>query len=187
RDRGRRLATPRGLRTRPTPSLVREALFDIVGPAVAGMRILDLFAGSGAVGIEALSRGAARAVFVERDRDALRVLRTNLATLGAGRAQARVVAGDAVSVLASLSGEEGAFDLVFVDPPYEGTLATRVLAALPGSGLLGAGARVVVQHFGKAPVAPPPGLSAARTPRRFGETTLTFLKPDAYTPPGSEA
>jgi 16S rRNA (guanine966-N2)-methyltransferase len=166
---------------------VREALFDIVGPAVAGMRVIDLFAGSGAVGIEALSRGAARAVFVERNRDAVRALRANLATLAVPRARARVVVADALGALDRLGGEEGAFDLVFIDPPYEGPLAARVLAALPGSGLLGPGARVVVQHFGKAPVVPPPGLSLAREPRRFGQTTLTFFRPDAYTPPGSEA
>jgi 16S rRNA (guanine(966)-N(2))-methyltransferase RsmD len=166
---------------------VREALFDIVGPAVAGMRVVDLFAGSGAVGIEALSRGAARVVFVERDREALRALRANLAALAVSRARARVVAADVPSVLRRLGEEEGAFDLVFIDAPYEGSLAARALAALPGSGLLRAGARVVVQHFGKAPVAPPPGLSPARAGRRFGETTLTFLQADAYTPPGSEA
>jgi len=82
---------------------VREALFDILGP-VAGMRVLDLFAGTGAVGIEALSRGGARAVFVERDREALRALRANLAALGVSRARARVVAGDALAAAGGAAG-----------------------------------------------------------------------------------
>jgi 16S rRNA G966 N2-methylase RsmD len=98
-----------------------------------------------------------------------------------------VVAGDVAGVLGRLGGEEGPFDLVFIDPPYEGALAARVLSALPASGLVRAGTRVVVQHFGKTPVVTPPGLSPARPPRRFGETTLTFLRADEYTPPGSEA
>ena len=84
-DRGRRLRAPRGLRTRPTADRMRVTLFDILGPSVAGARVLDLFAGTGAVGLEALSRGAARAVFVERDPAALRALRGNLAALGLGR------------------------------------------------------------------------------------------------------
>ncbi len=81
---------------------MREALFDVLGPAIVGARVLDLFAGSGAVGLEALSRGAARVVFVERDPAALRALRANLAALGASREAARVVAGDVVAALGEL-------------------------------------------------------------------------------------
>src|SRR5437867_231202 len=134
-DRGRRLAAPRGFSTRPTAGRVREALFDILGPAVAGMRVLDLFAGTGAIGIEALSRGAARAVFVERGRDALRALRANLAALHLSRDRARVVAGDAVATLPALGRSELPFDLVFLDPPYATTVA-RVLEALARGPLL---------------------------------------------------
>ena len=196
-DRGRRLRAPRGRRTRPTADRMRVALFDILGPAVAGMRVLDLFAGTGAVGIEALSRGATRAVFVERDRDALRALRANLATLRLGREQARVVAGDAVAVLPVLEASEAPFDLIFLDPPYAGDirvssaardreakarrepaadLAARALAALARSRLLHPGTRVVVQHSGRTPLPVPAGLRAAREPRRFGDTALTFLE-----------
>jgi 16S rRNA (guanine(966)-N(2))-methyltransferase RsmD len=175
-DRGRRLRAPRGLRTRPTADRVRVTLFDIVGPAIAGTRVLDLFAGTGAVGIEALSRGAARAVFVERDRDALRTLRANLATLHLSREAARVVAGDALAALPGLVATEGPFDLVFLDPPYAGDLASKVLAALVGTPLLHPATEVVVQHFTKTPPRVPAGLVARREPRRFGETTLTFLR-----------
>jgi len=175
-DRGRRLRAPRGMGTRPTADRMRVTLFDILGPSVAGARVLDLFAGTGAVGIEALSRGAARAVFVEKNRDALRALRANLAALRLGRAEARVVAGDALAALPVLATSEAPFDLVFVDPPYAGELAERALVALAGSPLIVPGSRVVVQHSARASLTPPAGLTAARPPRRFGDTALTFLE-----------
>ncbi len=175
-ERGRRLRAPRGLRTRPTADRVREALFDILGPAIRGKRVLDLFAGTGAVGIEALSRGAARAVFVERDREALRALRANLAALGLDRARARVVAGNALAALRALARSEGPFDLVFVDPPYAGDLAARAVAALAGGTLLAAGARVVVQHSTKAALPASAGALRADETRRFGESALTFFR-----------
>lgn len=175
-DRGRRLRSPRGLRTRPTADRVREALFDILGPAVDGMRVLDLFAGTGAVGIEALSRGAARAVFVERDRDALRALRANLAALRLSRERARVIAGDALAVLPVLVASEAPFDLIFLDPPYAGDATPRVLAALAPGPLLHPRTHLVVQHFSKVPPPLPAGLAPSRESRRFGETALTFLR-----------
>ena len=174
--RGRRLRAPRGLRTRPTADRVREALFDILGPAVRGLRVLDLFAGTGAVGVEALSRGAARVVFVERDRDAVRALQANLAALGLSRDRARILAADAVAALARLGRSEPPFDLVFLDPPYAGDLAARTLATLAGSPLLRPGARVVVQHFAKTELRAVPGLERHGEARRFGETALTFFR-----------
>jgi 16S rRNA (guanine966-N2)-methyltransferase len=110
--RGRRLSAPRGTSVRPTSDRVREALFSILGD-LDGLRVLDLFAGSGALGIEALSRGAASATLVENDRAALDALRANLAPLGA--ADAEVVRADALRWLA---GRRGPYDLVFLDPPY---------------------------------------------------------------------
>jgi 16S rRNA (guanine966-N2)-methyltransferase len=181
-DRGRRLRAPRGLRTRPTADRVREALFDILGPGVAGMRVLDLFAGTGAVGIEALSRGAARAVFVERNRDALRALRSNLAALRLSREQARVIAGDVLPALPVLAASEPAFDLVFLDPPFTGNLAPRALAALAVGPLLHADTRVVVQHSTHSALPLPAGLASDRHARRFGESALTFLRREGYTP-----
>jgi 16S rRNA (guanine966-N2)-methyltransferase len=175
-DRGRQLRAPRGLRTRPTADRVRVTLFDMLGPAVRGLRVLDLYAGTGAVGIEALSRGAARAVFVERDRDALRALRGNLAALRLGREQARVVAGEARAMLPALGASEPVFDLVFLDPPYAGDVAARMLAALAASPLVGAATRIVVQHFVKNPPTVPPGLVASQPARRIGDTALTFLR-----------
>jgi 16S rRNA (guanine966-N2)-methyltransferase len=110
--KGRRLYAPRGARTRPTADRVREALFSMLGD-VSGARVLDLYAGSGALGIEALSRGAEAAVFVENDRQALAALRRNLEAVGA-RAEVR-----RQDVLRFLARPEGTFDLVFCDPPYD--------------------------------------------------------------------
>lgn len=181
-DRGRRLTAPRGLRTRPTAERVREALFDILGSRVAGAHVLDLFAGTGAVGLEALSRGARRAVFVERDREALRALRANLAVLGISREQARVVAGDVLAVLPALAASEAAFDVVFLDPPYANAPTPRVLEALAAGPLLRPGTEVIVQHFAKTALPSVPGLVGGGRARRFGETTLTFLRAEGYTP-----
>ena len=127
--KGHRLHAPRGTRTRPTADRVREALFSLLGD-VAGLRVLDLYAGSGALGIEALSRGAASAVFVERDQRAVAAIRRNLEVVDA---EAEVRRQDALRFLAA-SG--GGFDLVFVDPPYDsavrlgGALSERLPAVL---------------------------------------------------------
>ena len=110
--RGRRLQAPRGTSVRPTSDRVREALFSILGD-ITDLRVLDLFAGSGALGIEALSRGAASATLVENDRAAVAAIRANLAPLG--DANAEVVRADA---LTWLGGRRGPYDLVFLDPPY---------------------------------------------------------------------
>ena len=127
--RGRRIEAPRGRATRPTSDRVREALFSILG-AVDGLRVLDLFAGSGALGIEALSRGAAEAVFVESDERAAATVRRNLEALGV---EARVHRRDAFSWLERAAGGEEAFDLVFADPPYSSASRTagRLSELLP--------------------------------------------------------
>jgi 16S rRNA (guanine966-N2)-methyltransferase len=124
---GRRLQAPPGRSTRPTADRVREALFSILGPAVEGARVLDLFAGSGALGIEALSRGAGEVVFVESDARAAETVRANLAAMGA---EATVHRRDAFAWLGSA---DGAFDIVFADPPYSsaGRTAGRLDELLP--------------------------------------------------------
>jgi 16S rRNA (guanine966-N2)-methyltransferase len=127
--RGRRIEAPRGRSTRPTSDRVREALFSILGP-IDGVRALDLFAGSGALGVEALSRGAAEAVFVESDAQAVAAVRRNLEALGV---DARVHRRDAFSWLESAATGEEAFDLVFADPPYSSASRTagRLSELLP--------------------------------------------------------
>jgi 16S rRNA (guanine966-N2)-methyltransferase len=145
--RSRTLLAPAGLATRPTSDRLRETLFNVLAPRIAGARFLDLFAGSGAVGIEALSRGAAEVVFVERAAAALKVLRGNLDRLGL-RSGIRIVAGSAGGFLRKPDAAAG-FDLVFLDPPYDAAGEYgRVLGALGGmaGGVLADGAMVIAEH-----------------------------------------
>jgi 16S rRNA (guanine(966)-N(2))-methyltransferase RsmD len=173
---GRRLKAPTGRDTRPTADRVREALFSALDATtdLAEARVLDLFAGSGAVGLEALSRGASHVLLVESDAKAVRVIRENIAALGAGTA-ARVAAGRAVTVLAG-GPAGGAYDIVFADPPYalpEPEL-TAVLAALTGHGWLADGAVLVVERSSRSPEPTwVEGVTGERG-RRYGETALWY-------------
>jgi 16S rRNA (guanine966-N2)-methyltransferase len=170
---GRSLSAPRGLATRPTGDRVREALFSILGD-VAGASVLDLYAGTGALGIEALSRGAERAVFVESARPALAVLRKNLLSLGL---QASVLADPVERALDRILAE-GPFDLVLADPPYAIVgQAAAALARLAAAGprFLKPDGRIVLEHAGRD--APPDvaGLVRAAT-RSYGEASLSFFE-----------
>ena len=154
--RGRRLTAPRGMRTRPTADRVREALFSMLGD-VSGARVLDLYAGSGALGIEALSRGAESAVFVERDPRAVAAIERNLAAIGL---EERVVRGDALRFLAR---DEGTFDLVFCDPPYDSAsrLAGPLAEHLPS--LTSEDARIVTESDKRNPLELPFPMLTERT------------------------
>jgi 16S rRNA (guanine966-N2)-methyltransferase len=169
--RGRVLGAPAGMDTRPTSEKVREAVFNILGD-IEGDHVLDLFAGSGALGLEALSRGAAHATFVDAARAALIAVRANLRELGV-EGRATVVAGDAVAVVGRHAGP-APWRLVFVDPPYRSDLAARVIGALPAA-RLAADARVIIEHDRRN--APPDALgSLLRTDqRRYGDTLVSFF------------
>ena len=182
--RGRRLVAP-GEGTRPLADRVKQTLFAILEPDLRGSAFLDLCAGSGAAGIEALSRGAARATFVEQDRRAATTIAENLGLTGLAGPNARIVRADAVSWLGDLAGgtgeaADGPFDLVFVDPPYaERDLLARLLAILGADDagrLLASRARVVVKHFWRDRPPTTVGLLASERDRRFGETGLTFFR-----------
>ena len=176
--RGLRLRAP-GEGTRPLADRVKQTLFAILEPDLADARVLDLFAGSGAGGIEALSRGAAAAVFVERDAGAARTIADNLASTHLAE-RGRIVRSDVPAYLRDRAGEDGPFDLVLVDPPYVDTaLMDATLAALAdaGAGLIRSGAGGVAKHFWRTPPVQAIGLLASVRTRRFGETTLTFYRP----------
>jgi len=177
--KGQQLVTPRGHRTRPTADQVRIALMDSLMPYLPGARFLDLFAGAGGVGLEALSRGATRAVFVESDPSASDALRRNIAALRLAR-QTRVVRGDVGRMLAMLAAQAERFELVFLDPPYGAGLVDATLARLGEGALTEPSAIVVAQHFTKQPPAETVGVLRAIRARRFGETTLTFFRAGAY-------
>jgi len=169
--KGVRLAAP-GPGTRPLTDRVKQTLFGILDPELEGAAVLDLFAGSGAGGIEALSRGAARAVFVEQDAGAARVIAENLRRARLDGPAATIVRRDAIGWLAAASGP---FDIVLVDPPYADTEAMRRALELVGP-LVAPGGRVIAKHFWRE--APPAevGLLASERERRFGETALTFYR-----------
>jgi len=184
--KGRRLVTPRGDTTRPTADQVRIALLDTLTPWLPGARLLDLFAGAGGVGLEALSRGAAHATFVERDARAVAALRENVATLGVGAA-VRAIRDDVARALARLGREGARFAIVFLDPPYDTDDTDAALAALGRGDLLADGAVVVAQHRTKRPPAAAAGALRAFRARRFGETTLTFFRAGGYDAPFESA
>jgi 16S rRNA (guanine966-N2)-methyltransferase len=171
RFRGRRLKGPRGEKTtRPTSDRVREACFSMLGD-LEGTVALDLFAGTGALGIEALSRGARRAVFVERDAAALRVLHGNLKALGLTAPLVEVRAREALGALRTARKAGETYDLVFVDPPYSraGELEGELGALLPG--LLAPEARVVVESDRRAPLRL---ALAVERERHYGDTVITI-------------
>ncbi len=168
--RGLRLVAPRDTATRPVADRVKETCFAILADRVLDASVVDLYAGSGALGIEALSRGAGACVFVERGREALTAIRQNLVQTGfEDRAE---LAGVEVSrFLASARAVQ--FDLAFLDPPYaERAILAPLERLLP---CLNPGATVVVKHFWRTTIPEIAGLSCWRV-RRFGETTLTFLE-----------
>ena len=172
---GRRIRTPPGAGVRPTSERVREALFSILGPSVVDARVLDAFAGSGALGIEALSRGARAAEFIESAPDALAVLRSNVAGLGLGD-RARIVQAGAVSALARRLVRPP-FDLILADPPYGSPVATRFLSAIASGPWISAGGQLVIER-GKAdpPGEGTKGLTLTNS-RRYGDTCLEFYSP----------
>lgn len=168
--KGRRLRAPKGLATRPTADHVRQAIYDIIGPGVHHARVLDLFAGTGAMGIEALSRGAREAVFVESSRDACDVILANLEATGM-RSNARIRRADAARFVARAATEP--FDLALIDPPYERGLGfvARVLDKLAAGGWIARGGTIVVEAA-TGPVEWPEGFTETRT-RAFGRTHVS--------------
>lgn len=170
--KGRLLAPVKG-RTRPTAAKVREAIFAILGPAaILEAQVLDLFAGTGALGIEALSRGASRAVFVEDHPEALKGLRRNLESLGLGE-RSQVLPLTVAAALKKLASPES-FDLIFLDPPYGGGTAAATLTTLATRGLLRPHAYVVAEHSRRELLPETVGTLAQQTLRRYGDTQVAI-------------
>lgn len=173
--RSRRLRAVAGQDVRPTSDRLRETLFNILGARVRDSRFLDLCAGSGAVGIEALSREARQAVFIERARRACAVIDANLHELGITD-RARLICRDALAGLKSLASESEPFDYIFFDPPYASGLYSTVLSYL-GEGLnLAADAVVVVEHRAKTPLASDYGRLKGFRQLQQGESMLAFYQ-----------
>jgi 16S rRNA (guanine(966)-N(2))-methyltransferase RsmD len=172
--RGRTLRTVPGNATRPTADRVRQSLFDRLGQRCDGLAVLDLFAGTGALALEALSRGAARATLIEHDRKACAVIDANIEALGYGD-RCTVVCGEVASVLPRLGKEGRPFDLVFADPPYALHACQVTLEALLLCGLLSPQARVVLEHDKRESLSAPAGFALEE--RRYGDTMVAITLP----------
>ena len=178
--KGRNLVSPKGEGTRPTSDRVREALMsflvDRLGSDLGGAVTLDLFAGSGALAFEALSRGASRAVLIEKDRSALQTIASNIATLGVTD-RVTVVGSDALTTGLKRAHTLGPFALLFCDPPYridQGKVA-RALESLGRSGAIASGAALAWEHSAGGAVPEPAGFAQERT-YRYGDTAVTLLR-----------
>ncbi len=172
-NKGRRLKLPAGALTRPTGARVRQTLFDILAPRLPGCRFLDAFAGGGGIGLEALSRGAARVVFVDSSPAAIAALRANLALLrGVGHTQ--VLRQDSRLALAALADAGVRFDIVYLDPPYDSELYEALLEQLSDTGLVERDGLVVAEHFHKRAL--PETIGRLRRTRevRVGDHRLSF-------------
>ena len=171
--KGRRLKTAAGGRTRPTGARVRQSLFDILAPLVPGCRFLDAFAGNGSVGLEALSRGAATVVLVDRDAGAVDAAQENARALARSGGEVRVFRQDARTALAAFADQGLQFDVVYLDPPYASELYEPLLEQL-GEGLLAEGGVVVAEHFHKRSLPERIGALARTRTKRVGDHVLSF-------------
>jgi len=175
--RGRQLLTPKNLRVRPTADRVKEALFSILLSRLGelnGMRVLDIFAGTGNLGIEALSRGADHAVFIDSHRDSAEIIRKNL-EITRYADKAKVVVQEAAAALKWLSRSEAPFHLVFLDPPYSEGHTERLLELLSTSPLVDEGSTVVAEFSAKEEIPRSFGRLKEGERRIYGDTALSFL------------
>ena len=176
--KGRKLSVLPGRDTRPTTDRVREALFSSLGDKVVGARVLDLFAGTGALGIEALSRGAVFSIFVEKSKSAFNIVDKNVSGCGFS-SKSRTVLGEALRTLSKLQVEGAQFDLVFLDPPYKSNLLAKVLTRLADSELLAERGTVIAEHCSEVELSIPEGLQKITT-KRYAGAALTFVARRVY-------
>ena len=170
--KGREITAPKGMNTRPTLAKVNEAIFGMIQFDIEGASVLDLFSGSGGLGIEAISRGAERAVFCDCDRSAYNAVKTNLKKLGfEDRADVRF--GDSIALIGSLALEGKRFGIVLLDPPYETDLESRAIKALDERGVLEPGAILICEHSQKNPPAFTDRFSV-RKPKKYGDSYVTL-------------
>ena len=170
----RRIEAPKGMDTRPTLDQTRESMFNVLQGEAQGARVLDLFAGSGALGLEALSRGAVYSVFCDKSKEAVKVLRANIAALGVGE-ETRVLAEDCFTALDRLAREEERFDMIFLDPPYARD-AGPVMEKILSLDLLSANGLIVLERDAGTALSIPDGLRVRRG-KVYGRTALDFITP----------
>ena len=170
--RGTRLKAPKGMQIRPTADRVKEALFSILGPRVPGAYFIDLFAGSGAIGIEALSRGAGFCVFVENKRTNIALIKENIAKTGFS-SKARLICADAAKTIATLASENVKADLLFMDPPYDFTDIVTMVDSVLKQNIVSDSGLIIAEHaFSNRQWAE--RFSSIRQ-KKYGDTCLTFI------------
>jgi 16S rRNA (guanine966-N2)-methyltransferase len=183
--KGRKLIPPKGLSIRPTPDKVKGAIFNIIGERVVECSFLDLFAGTGAIGIEALSRGADKVIFVDNNIKAINLIKENLRNCQSSivNRQSSIIEGDAIEFIKKT---EGQFDFIFLDPPYKSDLGEQVLMEISRCNILKKDGEVIWEHYYKKPPTFPPlikggegGLKPKRT-IRYGDTSLSFFVQENY-------
>jgi 16S rRNA (guanine966-N2)-methyltransferase len=181
-SKGRRLATPKSQAIRPTSDRVKESIFNVLGEAVEGKVVLDLFAGTGNLGIEALSRGATRSLFVEKGRQAIRLIQKNLSQCGLeGRSE--IIPKDVNRAIGILKQRGESFDLILMDPPYEKGLIARTLDKLDSHRIYHEDSILVIEHDRREPL---PGIIVGWNLIRqkgIGDTVISFLTPRLSAPP----
>lgn len=172
--KGRKLVSPAGNATRPTSDRVRESIFSILGGGIINARVLDLFAGTGAFGLEALSRGAAESVFIDASAGAIKIIRKNITACGA-ESRVRIIRWDIAKNLNCLQPLKPAFDLIFMDPPYDRNFIAPTLEKLIKAGALQSNTKIVIEHAAGEII--PEDLNALhQTDRRtYGKTLVSFL------------
>lgn len=173
-SKGRRIKAPKGREIRPTASRVKEALFNILPRDLTGIRVLDLFAGTGSLSLEALSRGADEAVLVDVSHKAVEAIRNNLAALDLSK-RSKVWTLPALPAIRRFSRSGETFELIFLDPPYEKGWVRRVLEAIAEGELLGDAGTLVAEHSVREPVGESYGSLRLRDQRRYGDTLLSFF------------
>lgn len=176
RGKGRRLKSPKGLETRPTGGRVKQTLFDILASELSGCRFLDAFAGSGGIGLEALSRGASRVVLVDQSGPAVAAIHENARSLAGAGGEVQVFRQDARLALAALADAGVRFDIVYLDPPYGSDLYEPLLEQVGGTGLLEGDGIVVAEHFHKRPLPERIGGLVRTRNVRIGDHRLSFYR-----------
>ena len=181
--KGRRLTAPKGLTIRPTPDKVKGAIFNIIGDRIIESSFLDLFAGTGAIGIEALSRGAKEIIFVDDNIKAINLIKENLSRCKMQDARCKIVKENAVEFIKSVGQgfSPAKFDFIFLDPPYKTDLGEKALIEISSFNILKEDGEIIWEHYYKTPPLPPPLLKGGEGELQlkrticYGDTALSFF------------